>query len=77
MGAQRWFELANILALPGWAALLFIGPVRRAAATRGWWGLASPWLSSARSCRWPGRRASCQISPSPGSPPPPPIRGWR
>ena len=34
MDAQRWFELANALALPGWAALLFLAPVRRAAAVR-------------------------------------------
>lgn len=32
MDAQRWFELANALALPGWAALLFLAPVRRAVA---------------------------------------------
>jgi hypothetical protein len=34
MDAQRWFELANAFALPGWAALLFLAPVRRAAAVR-------------------------------------------
>ncbi len=34
MDAQRWFELANVLALPGWAALVFLAPVRRAAAVR-------------------------------------------
>jgi hypothetical protein len=34
MNAQRWFELANVLALPGWGALLFLAPVRREAAVR-------------------------------------------
>lgn len=33
MDAQGWFEVANVAALPGWAALL-LAPLRRRAAVR-------------------------------------------